>query len=420
MANLKAHISFREINKLKLNLLFIYLFNFIWSFGNPMINISTMIASFYDRLNCEPVVFGLIQICSSLPVVIQFLPRIVNLKAEHPKKTLFILYEINGIGYIVYGVLAMYAERNPALLVPILLVVYFLIFCISQLAIVMYLNYISNLFPGNILGRFYGIKGFLMSAGSILGGFISMYLLNKAEFPVNFGITYIIAGSLFMIATFFVLFTMDDDVIVAENKSFERIRTYISHMAVHFKNKTVRSFMYLMMLVYAMNVPTGYVLVYLNRGHSMNIDPVFVTLISYFSQAVLIVIVGQCMDRVGRYITISGYLTCAAAANLLILIPGQSYILMYGIYGMYALFINMMKVRLANEIIPQEIRFDIIILVNVTGVLTGSLLSLIYGVIIQIFSSYEFIFVITSLCVILIYFITARLKKISLRSAIKE
>lgn len=411
----------KKVNILLLNLIVIYIFNFLWSFGNPMINLSTMITAFFDNLNAKPIVFGLLQLCSSLPVLIQFLPRFIRLNKQHPKKLLFVLYEINGVGYIVYGVMILLLKNDSVLLILLLLILYFLIFCISQLASIMYLNYISNIFPSAILGRFYGVKGFLMSIGSVCGGIILSYMLKAVSFPLNYGVMYIVAGVFFMVATFFILFSVDKSTAVQSEKSFSDIKSYVKYMSEIIKLPIVKTFAFLMILIYMNNAPYTFALVFLNREYSMGIDPSIATLIAYFSQSILIVIVGQMIDKLGRSITVALYLTVISAANLVILIPfKQSYIFVFAVYGMYALFISMVKVRIANEVIPQNIRFDVIIFVNVAGVVVSSILSLAYGGLVQAFGRYEFIFIISALSIVFVYFVTIRLNRQSKEIILKQ
>ena len=391
------------------NIVFICLFNLVWALGNPMVNSSTIIASFFDKLGSRPIVFGLVQVSASLPVLIQFLPRLVRLRSGNLKHSMATMYMLTGVAYIVYGLVTLYSASNPALFVPVLLALYFLVFCLYQLAVILYLDYIMQLFPAEILGRFYGFNGLFASAGAIAGGAVAGSLLKSVGFPTNYGYMFMLAGGIFIVSTVLSLFTKQVGITLPE-QVYPSVKAYAANVAIIFKRPAVRYFAFLIILIYVNLASYGFALIFLNRELGSNVDPAAATLISYVSQAVLLLVVGFSLDRLGRMKTVAGYMTLVLAANVVILLPIQhSYVFVFAAYGMYALFISMVKVRLANEVVPMENRLDTVIIVNVAGVVASSAVSLLYGILAEFVGSYRFIFVLSALSVVLLYFVAARL-----------
>jgi MFS family permease len=167
-----------------------------------------------------------------------------------------------------------------------------------------------------------------------------------------------------------------------------------------------------MMLINLCLSSYGFAMVFLNRQLNLNISPPTATMITYISQAVLVIFVGYCLDRLGRIKTIVGYMTLVLAANLIILtkIP-YGFVLIFAMYGMYNLFVNMVKLRFINEIAHEDHRMDVMAVVNVLGLLVSSGLSLIYSLIAQVVKTYDFIFVTTAVFVVCLYFVAYKMRK---------
>ena len=393
------------------NLAFIWLFNMVWALGSPMVNSATMVASFFDKLGSKPVLFGLLQVCASLPVLIQFLPRLVRLRKGNLKTRMITAYVLTGVGYICYGIAAHYCMTNPTVYVPVMLALYFLVFCLYQLGVILYLDYIMQLFPAEILGRFYGINGLFISAGAVAGSAVAGFILKAVGFPANYGDLFTLAGLVFILSTVLPMFSIQS-MEAPQQSTVPGIKAYVSGVKGIFRQPAAKWFAVLILLIYINMASYGFALIFLNRELKMDVDPTVATVISYVSQSVLLLAVGICLDRLGRIKTICGYMTLAMAANVIILLPFKySYMVVFATYGMYALFINMVKVRLVNEVVPADKRLDAVIVANVIGVVAGSLLSLAYGWIAGLIGSYRFIFMLSAASVVLVYIVAARLYK---------
>lgn len=402
----------RPAGAIRRNLVFIWLFNMVWALGNPMVSSATMVASFFDKLGSKPVVFGLLQAAASVPVLIQVLPRLVNLRSRNLRAQMITAYMLAGGGYVLYGAAAYFCRGNAAVFVPVMLGLYFAVFCLYQLAYILYLDYIMQLFPAGILGRFYGVNGIFMSAGSVIGGAAAGVILKYLGFPTNYSVMFMLAGMIFVLSTAMCLFTVPSGP-VEPQESFRSIKAYAAYAARIFRQPAARLFAVLVLLIYINQASYGFALIFLNRELGMGVDPTAATIIAYVSQSVLLLVVGVSLDKLGRLKTVSGYMTLVLAANLVILTGWQcSAAVVFAVYGMYALFISMVKVRLANDIMPAGQRLDAVIVANIMGVAANAVLSMLYGWVAGLTGSYRFMFILSAASVIVLYVVAARLHNV--------
>jgi MFS family permease len=193
---------------------------------------------------------------------------------------------------------------------------------------------------------------------------------------------------------------------------FKGLVAYAAHVSAIFRQQSARYFTLLVLLIYMNQASYGFALLFLNRELHMGVDPTVATIIAYVSQSVLLMAVGVSLDRLGRLKTVAGYMTVVMIANLVILTAWKgSYIVVFAAYGMYALFISMVKVRLANDIVPVDQRLDAVIVANIAGVAVNALLSLAYGWIVDATGSYRFMFIISAASVLALYAVAWRLHR---------
>lgn len=392
------------------NLLFLYLFNLVWALGNPMVHGTTMVVTYFDRLGATPLAIGGIQACMSLPVLVQFLPRLVPLRNGSGKVAMAAVYMLAGAGFIAFGYAATFGATNPDFFVPLLLGLYFLVYCLYQLGVILYLDYLVHLLPPEILGRFYGFNGVVMAVGALAGGALASRLRLVAAFPVDYGVMFMAAGGIFIVATVFSLFTRP----VQENAPTPvqpGIHAYRAHLAGILRRPSARLFVALIVLIDLNLSASGFTLVFLNRELGRGIDPLTATMVAYGSQAVLLTVVGICMDRLGRQRTVRGYMALVLLADLAILLPWRgSHIFVFAVYGMLPLFVSMVLVRVVNEVVPVAERLDAMIVANVSGVVASSAASLLYGVAAGAAGTYRFVFVLSGIGILALFFVSARLE----------
>ena len=394
------------------NMIFLYIYDFIWALGIPMINNMTTVPEFFNLIKSPPLVFGIIQVCVSLPIIFQFLPKFKSFRIERPKLLLFIVFAMTGLGFCAFGVASMFANSNSKLIIVVMLIIYFLTYSVYQLGIILYLEYFSKIFPKKLLGRVYGIKGYFLALGAIVGTVIMRPLMNSIAFPFNYSLLFICAGVLFASSSSFLLLTRDKGVTLRPAKMQTSLKEYKKQLLDIIKEPRVKTFVILMMLINLCLSSYGFAMVFLNRQLNLNISPPTATMITYISQAILVIFVGYCLDKLGRIKTIVGYMTLVLTANLIILTKIQyGFVLIFAMYGMYNLFVNMVKLRFINEIAHEDHRMDVMAVVNVFGLLVSSGLSLIYSLIAQVVKTYDFIFVTTAVFVVCLYFVAYRLRK---------
>lgn len=394
------------------NWLFIVLFNGVWALGNPFINQSTTITAFFSELDVQPYIYGVVSLSACLPVLIQILPRCCRIGSDNPRIPIYITYSFTGAGYILYGVLASMADKDPGLFVPLLLAVYFAISCTGQLALVMYLNYLTMLFPANYLGRVYGVVGLAQAVAGVLSGLILLPLvMNRWSFPDNYGILFGFAGFIFLVAVQFSLFTKKQ--MSPQNRPpCQGPGHYLRVVRAVLQKPAARRFCLMMILVHAGNVSAGFILPHLRRQEGMvaGADVLrTLTLISYCSQAVLMPLIGLVTDKVGRRFALNAYMVCVAAANLLLVtrLPGHHFPI-YMVFGMYSLFNNMVTVRFAGETIEETDRYDAIIIANIASVLCNAALSALYGLLATALGGYSFIFILCAVFSLLVIPVAGR------------
>jgi hypothetical protein len=108
------------------NCFFILLFNFVWALGIPLTYEMTMLPAFFQKLGVQPIVYSLLQVSTSLPVLVQILPRFSRLNLRSSKTVIFWVYTFCGLGYIVFGSVAPFAAQYTVIFVPGLLLLFFL------------------------------------------------------------------------------------------------------------------------------------------------------------------------------------------------------------------------------------------------------------------------------------------------------
>ncbi len=400
----------RRLDGVGRNLLFLHLFNFLWSVGSPMVLGSTMIVSFFDHLGSPPIVIGSIQACMSLPVLVQFLPRLARLRTGGARRRMAAVYVASGVSFLAFGAVASSSARNPAHFIPLLLGMYFLTYCLLQLGAILYLDYLGRSLPADRIGRFYGLNGVLMAAGALAGTAAASRLLRVAAFPLDYGVLFLVAGALFVVSSLFSLFTRPLQAI--EPRAVEPgVRAYGALLAGLLRRPAVRRTVALVVLVDLNLVGYGFALVYLNREAGRNVAPLSATLVAFASQAVLLPVFGHFMDKAGSVRTIRAYMAAALLADVAVLLPwGASFVPVFAVFGMSGLFLNLILVRLSGEAAPED-RMDVMILANVSGVFAASAASLAYGAVAGAVGSFRFVFVLSALCATATFLVPSGLRK---------
>lgn len=383
----------KELDALSINLLVLYAFNFIWSFGNPLINVNTSIVAYFTNAGAQVSVIGILQICVNLPIVFQFFPRFIKLKASG--KILIPIYGTVGLGFILYGALAAASPGKPGVIIPIMHVLYFVIYVFFLLGNILYFNILARLVPGNMMGRYYGTQSVLMSIGSVVGGIMASFLLKSFLFPSNYSLLFTVAGAIFIVSTLTLLLTREDKSIRSEpEQTFKSIPSYAMSLSPCLRRPAVRNFLLLSAFVYAAAIPFNFAMVYYGRELGAPISPSVIILMPYLAQSVLIPLIGVVMDKFGhaRAIGVYAFLLLAMSCLLISRWP-HGWLLVFGIFGAYPSFINMTRINMVREVAQPEEIFDLLLISNISGVIVTTAISTVFSWILDRWNAYTWMFV---------------------------
>jgi len=344
----------------------------------------------------SPAVFSLIQVCAFLPAIIQILPRVTNMRVEKPKKPIILTFSLVGALYVVYGFIAFFAPSNPGLFLPLMLTVYFLLFCLFNLGSIMYIEYTARLFPPDVFGRVLGIKGAFMSVGSIAGGLILGTVMNRLAFPGNFAVVYMIGGALMLASSLFVIFTVNATDHIPAPLANKNLREYMTRIKSLFTDRCVKLFVILMILLFAVSTPQVFFMDFLNDQLGLSVNPATATMVVFVSQIIMTVIIGTALDKLGSTKTVAVYLIVITAALGVLLVPfALSFVVVFAAFGNYFYFITMSRAKIVNSVVTPRDRIDAVIMVNVLGSLINVMLSVLYGLLAEMTGTYVPVFIIS-------------------------
>ncbi|MDR1509129.1 MAG: hypothetical protein LBS53_05785 [Synergistaceae bacterium] len=399
--------AYRTDNQLFRNCFLILLFNFVWAIGIPLTYEMTILPAFFQKMGAHPIVYSLLQVSVNLPVFVQIIPRFSRLNLRSSKTVIFGAYTFCGIGYIVFGLVAPFTVQHTEIFVPCLLLLLFFIFAFYQLASILYFEFMSRVIPINLYGRLFGLTGVVNSAGSILGSFILGFILRTVKFPMTYGVLFAAAGVLFILSSLSCLFMQEKHPEQIEGRVSENFIVYLRSLKPLITKKIVIVYAVFTVFILVNQLPSGFFYPYLRTQTCVTVNLTTITFVTFLSQAVLLPILGICLDKCGRMRTITIYISMTLLSLIALLSQlSWGYYAVFILYGMYGLFISMIKARLSNECVSSGERMDTVIIINIAGVLLSTVLSLVYGMIAQCTGKYSSLFILT-LVVMIGFFPTA-------------
>jgi MFS family permease len=259
----------------------------------------------------------------------------------------------------------------------------------------------SRVIPIHFFGRLYGLTGIAISAGSILGSFMLAPILHATEFPMNYGILFIIAGVFFVLSSLSCLFMREKTPKQIAGRVSESFIVYLRGLKPLITQKIVIVYAIFTGFILINQLPSVFFYSYLHNQLHIPVNPTTITLLAFASQAVLLPVLGVCLDKYGRMRTIAAYVFLTMLSLLVLLFQlSWGYYLAFILYGMYGLFIPMIKARLSNECVSASERMDTVIIINIASVSLSAFFSLIYGLIAQWSGTYSPLFILTLLVMI--------------------
>ncbi len=174
------------------------LFNFAWAFTST----STVLPLFISKLTSSQMLIGL---ASTLEALGWFLPQIavaaVTLHRKNQKPVYLKTAFLRGGSFLLFSILVFpLGKENPTLL----LLTFFLLFSIYSfgggLAGVSFTDIVGKTIPAQKRGSFFGMRMFFGGGLSALAGFLIHRILKNYDFPDNFGILFLLASALIILA----------------------------------------------------------------------------------------------------------------------------------------------------------------------------------------------------------------------------
>jgi MFS family permease len=174
------------------------LFHFAWAFTGT----STVLPLFISRLTPSEILIGL---ASTLEALGWFLPQIaVAAITLHRTKQLPVYIKaafLRGGSFLVFALLVfILGKENPSYL----LVTFFFLFSLYSLgggmAGVSFTDIVGKTIPEEKRGSFFGARKLIGGGLAALGGLLIQRILRFSDFPQNFGILFLVASGLIILA----------------------------------------------------------------------------------------------------------------------------------------------------------------------------------------------------------------------------
>jgi len=174
------------------------LFNFAWAFTST----STVLPLFINKLTPSQILIGL---ASTLEALGWFLPQMavaaVTLHRKNQKPVYIKTAFLRGGSFLLFAILVfLLGKENPAYL----LVTFFFLFSLYSfgggLAGVSFTDIVGKTIPEEKRGSFFGMRMLVGGGLSALAGFLIQRILKLHDFPKNFGILFLIASALIILA----------------------------------------------------------------------------------------------------------------------------------------------------------------------------------------------------------------------------
>jgi MFS family permease len=176
------------------------LFNFAWAFTST----STVLPLFISKLTPSQFLVGL---ASTLEALGWFLPQIaiaaITLHRREQKPVYIKTAFLRGGSFLLFAVLVFFlGKENPSYLLAAFFFLFSLYSLGGGLAGVSFTDMVGKTIPEKKRGSFFGARMLVGGGLSALAGFLIQQILNLYDFPKNFGVLFLIASVLIIVALF--------------------------------------------------------------------------------------------------------------------------------------------------------------------------------------------------------------------------
>lgn len=388
------------------------LFHFAWAFTGT----STVLPLFISRLTPSEILIGL---ASTLEALGWFLPQIaVAAMTLHRTRQLPVYIRaafLRGGSFLLFALLVfILGKENPSYL----LVTFFLLFSLYSLgggmAGVSFTDIVGKTIPEEKRGSFFGARKLIGGGLAALGGLLIQRILKASDFPQNFGVLFLIASGLIILALVSTCLVKETPTTIRPERKSVR-KNLLLGFRIAKVDGNFRKFLYTRIAIgcYVMGLPFYiiYAMKFLSLPASMAGVFLTVQMIGYLSSNLLW---GYLSNRRNNRLVLllsasfSGICPLLVLSDMIFGIPLWAYASIFFFLGATIAGLDLGHMNYLLQIAPEERRPIYVGFFN-TVVGPTLFLSAVGGVIIQVFS-FGFLYVLLLLISVMSIFLSLSLK----------
>lgn len=175
------------------------------NFALTLVGYSTVLAAFLTLFTNSNFIIGL---APALFVFFWTFPQIFSsFYTSHlrQKKNIIVFIKVAySLPWLAISILTLFfIKPGVKLSLPVFFILYSLFALMGGFAIPTWISFISKLIFPNVRGRFFGVRYFIGTSFAFLGSLIVKGLLSIYDYPLNFSLIFLLAFSIFLLATIF-------------------------------------------------------------------------------------------------------------------------------------------------------------------------------------------------------------------------
>ena len=175
------------------------------NFALSLVGTTTVLAAFLTLFTKSNLVIGLVP---ALFVFFWTFPQIVSpLYTSHlrQKKNTIVFVKVGyALPWLALSILTLFIIKpGSKLSLPVFFVLYSLFALLGGFVVPTWISFISRLIFPNARGKFFALRYFVATSFAFLASFIVKGILDLYEYPLNFSLIFLLAFSMFLLATIF-------------------------------------------------------------------------------------------------------------------------------------------------------------------------------------------------------------------------
>lgn len=330
------------------------------NFAMSLVGAATVLAAFLTLFTKSNLVIGLVP---ALFVFFWTFPQIVSpLYTSHlrQKKNIIVFMRVGyALPWLVLSILTLFIIKpGSRLSLPVFFVLYSLFALLGGFVVPTWISFISRLIFPKVRGRFFALRYFVGTVFAFLASFIVKGILDLYEYPLNFSLIFLLAFSMFLLATIFLGISKEplNPYQIRKKNFFE----YFSELGSTVrKDKNLKWFI-VSLIVRSFGVTIMAVIFYtvyaINELHvSLGKVGVFMS-VMYSSQLIIALFLGRISDLKGpRIVQISSRLFEFLSAGVILLRPDIIGVyIAFGFLGVAAASMNVSYHNMIMSLAPRD------------------------------------------------------------------